>query len=380
MPSANAAHLAGPCVAPKIARGGILARVKFDQWHIIHAIRGEVRNINALNMACLLAALARMDCAAYEMTQSEIAAKMAEHFGGEPPTRQAVAKWEKMLKTAGLIEIPRASGRGNVATKRRYFTDRFLQLSRRNMPEKISYIGLHATEHNPALHMGEKQVSCFSDLPVSYETKIRAIDHIGEHSNSIPARVIAKNGKKEKIENQPTRPPKFTGKKTRPLSRFENSIRHWIFQNWAVDGVGEASILFALFLELQKTDEMIGQLAAAWPDCTDAARPGMVSGLVRHLRQVRQVEQGRHEGPARDAAARLDNLVNFPAPEPAATDSNAARALFRAALLGFVSDYSGPCGHIVERFKVAPIQEQEMILNQFQRGIFDQWFSGAKDF
>jgi len=370
---------------PKIARAGILARVKFDQWHIIHAIRADVRNINALNLACLLAALARMDCTAYQITQQEIADKMGDYFGGPAPTRQAVGQWEKMLIKAGLLEKTRAAGRGKVPTKTRAFTQKFIDLSRRNMPVKLSYTGLHETKPNAAHCRGEKQVLTSLKHPVLSQTKIRAIEHIEKKPTPTPARFIGKKPKENQATRKPKpapnrtpRPPRLVGRpgqKFAKLSKFQNSIRHWLFQNWNVGGFSEASILFALFLDLEKTDDAIAQIARAWPDLTDAARPGMVSQLVAHLKSARETDRQARQAGRQAAADALAGIIGGAGQElqTAPDIEPPARRNFRAALLGLAADYSGPCSHIVEHFHQADETEQETILKHFQNGAFDQW-------
>jgi len=356
-------------VAEKIARKGILNRVKFDQWHVFNALRSEIKNVNVLNLASLLAALARMDCTAYEIPQNEIAHKFGCHFDEKIPTRQAVARWEKQLADCGLIRIPKAPGRGQTATKRRYFTQKFINIACRKKPKKSSYTSIHATAGCAASTY--IRVVQGTDNPQPDPNQLRAFKHNNKQVKPEPARITNKNQNPAR-----PRPPKFKTANQKPLTKFQKSVQWWLWQNRNVSGPADATILFALFLQMEPGDDYLNQLRAAWKNCGDASRHGLINGLVEYLRQQRELIR-RASGDRAGVLFSGNKATDTPENSKADTGGNLVsldKRKFSAALCGFDDNYTGPARHIVDTFHQSSESEQQRILELFQAGAFDKYF------
>ena len=372
----------------KVGKAGMLARVKFDQWHVIPRIRHKVPNAKAQALAGLLAALARMDCTHYEISQNEIAARLGALLQMEkPPTRQAVARWEKMLCDVGLIEIPRAAGRGQGVSKRRAFSPIFIKMANwRNpnkpapTPPKMSDNDLHATKDNSPSTSDQSNTTPYLEHTNNIiVTELRAKKTKGETRNNNPAQDSLKKSTRANTNNL-VRPPKFDGNPKHPprhLSKFQRSFLHWLGQNWHITSQAEGHLIMAEFLRREHTDDMIQNAARSWGETNDRnERPAIASSIVKHLQRVMADEQAAADKARKEHAEELESLVGFIGGDNDQGGDPVAdgRQQMRLAMLGLADDYNGPCQHIVERFKVAGDSEQDSLLDQLGRGAFDQFF------
>jgi len=342
-------------IEPKLAGENILSRLLYDQWHVFEKLRHEIRNVNVLNLACMLGSLPRMGYSQYSISQEEIAYQMSRRYNMPLPSRQSVGQWEKTLAKHGYLEIPNAPGRGSQRSKKRCFTEKFWTVARRGMDKKFPYTNLHEREINPPAYEVELKPNI---------KKIRTCE-----SNNIEQRPdrasLPQKGKQKKWKQADhMKPPRYLGpRKQKKLSYFENSVRYWLFRNWTMEGTREAHILYARFLKIQDTDPFIQQLSKHWRDKNgprDCERPNHVNQLVKHLRKC--------------------DLTNIPDQEPVETTkepvNKCARILetpqrkaFRSAML-LGDKYDGPAMDILERFRRGSEQDQEQILKQFQLGKF----------
>jgi hypothetical protein len=262
-----------------IARSGLLEKIKYEQWHIFPAMRKLTKNINVINLASLLAAFPRMGIYSYEISQNVIAEKMGELFEIPVPARNTISKWERELSRLGFLEIPKHVDWKRSKTKIRVLTREFWDMSRKGL-EPLSYTCPHVTFLTGKVET-VTQVIPNPDPTVNFVTKIHA------HETKRPSpphhpRVDPVLKKSDSRKYQ--RPPRNGTTQPKKLNRFENSISHWLFQNRNVSSYREAVILFSLFLRIVAKDEFCQQLKKNWIDCTDASRPGMVTGLINYLR------------------------------------------------------------------------------------------------
>ena len=346
----------------EIARAGLLEKIKFEQWHIFTDLRNKTKNINVINLASVLAAFPRMGVFAYEIPQAVIAEKMADLFSIPVPARNTISKWEKELEKLGLLQIPKHVNWRQHKTKIRVITKQFWNMARRGL-EKLSYTCPHVTFCTGNSERVEQVTPKVHNNNKNYVTEIRARET--NKQNSKPhTRAVSVLNKKEPKKFQ--RPPKNNSSQPKKLNRFENSIGHWLFQNKNVASYREAVILFSRFLQIVSKDDYCTQLRKNWSDCTDAARPGMVTQLIQYLR---------------------DNSAPAPAPKPFMVpavapemppkeitgndnpaDENPETAALRLALF-FGVPYTGErFTSLVKHFKNSDPDEQEFIIQKFCDG------------
>jgi len=356
----------------KVAYGQFLDRIEFDQWHVLDSLRSEIKNINALNLACLLATMPRMDFTGYRLTQNTIAKKMQDFYNLDNlPTRQAVSKWETELKNAGLLLIPKRVDFRNYQTKTRVFTDKFIKIARRGLDTNVSDKHIHATDRcstERAIPDHQKPLA-----PSLSQTENRApvVTNKEKPQDHASALLEAKQGRK----NTALRPPKSKGSKqiTR-LSKFERSIHWWITGFSGLKTQAESITLFAVFLENQD-DEFICQLSRGWlgsGGCkfTDTERSFHIRNLVQWLRG-QQIERKKifssgaavlYRDPLGTAGVCQEKSKHFK------TLESPEMQKFHKALI-FGGEYSGPGKKIIEKFHKSSDQEQEQILKDIHSGV-----------
>lgn len=330
--------------ADKIATSGILERITHEQWHVYESLRNLTKNINIINLASLLAVLPRMGIYAYEITQSEIAEKMATHFQmAHVPSRNAVSKWENELQKMGLLEIPRHVDWRNSKTKIRVITPKFWDISRRGLP-KMSH------ENPPVTMMTGKSERVeqynpkdISDKPKAFEIKKRVIE-TKNVNGEIPAHA------KSEIKKF-SRPPKNTKSKIKKLSRFENSVMWWMFQARSLPSYRDGVLLFAEFLRINNTDDYCMQLRDKWRDCTDRSRPGLIRELMQYLSKLS-----------------ITPTESIPPLQPATEIlcQTKEQESLRAALF-FDCEPPPQWLELVARFKSSGIEQQEIIISELTR-------------
>ncbi len=351
----------------QIAGAGLLESLTFDQGHIIDPLRKDIKNLNVLSLAALLGALPCMDIYHYSFTQEELAFKMyLRNNMKRIPSRQAVAKWEGILAENGLVDIPVKPGAGQYKTKVRTLTPKFIRLARRFIVKKPYHICLPATEVNQPFDEGSGSDPDRKEIRADERETIEK----GHGRASLAPKGIDPELKKAAIQSAPLRPPQFTGTRGKKLPKFENSVLHWLYQNWNVEGAADAALLFAVLLD-NPDDEYICQLRRQWSTENgprDTERPGLVSGLVEHLRRLRGREAvNRTTEQDNVGVLASTNTRRDTSPDITPVLETPQREKFRAALFGF-GEYSGPGADIVERFRAADADEQEKILTSFQGG------------
>ena len=154
-------------------------------------------------------------------------------------------------------------------------------------------------------------------------------------------------------------------------------MQWWIWQNRNVSGPADATVLFALFLQMEPGDDYANQLRAAWGNCGDSSRHGLINGLVYYLRRQHEILRRA------DATGAGVVVLESPATDIAKTDKpdtggnliNLDKRRFGAALCGFEHNYNGPARHIIDTFNTASEKEQQHILELFQKGAFDKYFT-----
>lgn len=317
-----------PLHSGKLARRGLFDKIHTEQWHIYRELKHHTKNLNVINLASLLAVLPRMGIFAYEITQAELAEKMATLFKMESvPARNTISKWENELKKMGLVEIPEHVDWKNTKTKIRVITKKFWDLSRLGLPE-LSYTCPPVTFCAGKVERVEQVNPKERNNKKLLETEIRGRARDEMLKQQSPAgRAVAglENKNFQKPEKIAIRPPKNKTGASKKLNRFENSVSHWFFQNKNLESYREGLILIARFLELGRADDYYKKLEINWNDCGDASRPGMISDLIRYLRTV---EPANIPEPVRPPLY----VVN-PAPNPKAPGSD-----FPASVSGFPAD------------------------------------------
>lgn len=288
----------------KIARSGLLEKIKFEQWHIFSDLRKKTRNINLINFASLLAVFPRMGIYAYEISQSVLAEKMAELFDMPLPARNTISAWENQLEKMGFLQIPKHVDWRASKTKIRVITKEFWNVSRKGL-ENLSYTCPHVTFCAGKVERVIQVIPKVINDPVkNTETEIRARE-VKKQPKQLP-RAVSQNLKF-------SRPPKNQGSIPKKLSRFENSIMFWLFQNNKLRSYREGVIIFGRFLQAGRKDQFYLTLEKAWNDCRDASRPGLVADLINNFRDDDTDQNGAQ---------------NFAAPLQLLTDDIAAASGF----------------------------------------------------
>jgi hypothetical protein len=304
----------------QIARAGILEKIKFEQWHIFTELRNKTKNINVINLASMLAAFPRMGIFAYEIPQSVIAEKMGKLFQMPVPARNTISKWEKELESLGFLQIPKHVAWKHHKTKIRVITKLFWNLSRKGL-DKLSYTCPHVTFCAGKVERVEQVIPKVLTNS-NFVTKIRARETIDENAIQKTRAVSCQKIESKKFQ----RPPKNNTAQPKQLNKFENSIGFWLFQNKNVNSYREAVILFSRFLQIAGKDDYCAQLRKNWADCTDAARPGMVTALINFLRSLPEYAPSQVPAPVPVPETNPEPITN-----EQHTDENPERAALRLA-------------------------------------------------
>jgi hypothetical protein len=353
----NSKHLIGK---NHIAKTGLLEKIKFEQWHIFDELRKLTRNINVINLASLLAVFPRMGIYAYEIPQADIAEKMALLFEMKVPARNTVSKWEKELETLGFLQIPRHVDWRASKTKIRVITEKFWNISRRGL-ENMSYDCPHVTfcagKVERVIHVNPKVPK--DPVKIS-ESKIRARDTTVVNA-AAQSRAVSQNKKF-------SRPPKKDPALSSRLNKFENSVVWWLFQNKNLSSYRQGLIIAGRFLDLAG-DDYYQQLKNAWADCRDASRPGMVSGIIRHLSDT-----GERSMVERSSAVGRGNpippMVSLPPQDVSFEHIEEDPEIFEMKkAMFFGGEYHGIHRDLVADFREACPERMDEIIESLARGI-----------
>jgi hypothetical protein len=353
----NSKHLIGN----HIAKTGLLEKIKFEQWHIFDELRKLTRNINVINLASLLAVFPRMGIYAYEIPQADIAEKMALLFDMKVPARNTVSKWEKELETLGLLQIPRHVDWRASKTKVRVITEKFWRISRRGI-EKMSYDCPHVTFCAGKVERVTQVNPKVPNDPVKSDSKIRARETTVVNDEA-QSRAVSQN---KKFSRPPQRDPALSSR----LNKFENSVVWWLFQNKNLESYRQGLIIAGRFLELAGDgDDYYQQLKKAWADCRDASRPGMVSDIIRHLRDTGESSMGGLSS-AVGGGETIPPVNSLPLQNAASEHIQEDPEIFemRKAMF-FGGEYRGPHGDLVADFRSASPERMDEILEALAAGI-----------
>lgn len=356
---------------------------------------------NVAHLASLLAVTVYWGYDYFEVSQGKLGALLVDVCGVDvAPSRRSVSGYLARLAALGFIQIPRKRSLDSV--KRYRFTDKFKALLDPETRQKMWDIQLHGNgSGTSSLHIKPQSTGKPSEPSVFNTNENRAINTTKtsepEKAVSRPNRAGLDNinrteMKKSEPRPKPIRParPQHAARPAQPrngspakLSKFENSVRWWMFGFTGIASVAEAEILVALFLELnaEGTDPFISQLRGNWNKAggkgetmTEAERSYNIRCLVGHLRGVRE-----DRAAARAAAvAPVREISPPPAPEPAparefSPDEKRVRiakleSAFHCALIFGDENYTGPGAEIIERFRNATDEEREQILNDLHEG------------
>lgn len=340
----------------QIARSGLLEKIKFEQWHIFAELRKKTRNVNLINFASLLAVFPRMGIYAYEIPQSILAEKMAELFEMPVPARNTISDWEKQLEKMGFLQIPKHVDWRASKTKIRVITKVFWNVSRKGL-ENLSYTCPHvafcAGKVERVVQVNPKDPK---DPVKNTQTKIRA--HAVNNKREQHTRAGSQNLKF-------SRPPKNQSTVPKKLTRFENSIMFWLFQNRNLRSYREGVIVFGRFLEAGRNDEFYATLEKAWPECRDASRPGLVGDLIRNFR-----DNELPGGTELKSYAPPLQVVDTMAPK---TSTDPEMIMLQNAIF-WGAEYAGKYPQIVAEWKVATPEKQDRIVELMATGkIFEKY-------
>jgi hypothetical protein len=354
---ANSKHLIGK---NHIAKTGLLEKIKFEQWHIFDELRRLTRNINVINLASLLAVFPRMGIYAYEISQADIAEKMSSLFEMQVPARNTISKWEKELETLGFLQIPRHVDWRASKTKVRIITEKFWTMSRRGL-ERVSYDCPHVTFCAGKVERVTQDNPKDPNDPVKIlNSKIRARETTVVN-DAAQSRAVSQNKKF-------LRPPKKDPALSSRLNKFENSVVWWLFQNKNLESYRQGLIIAGRFLELAG-DDYYQQLKKAWADCRDASRPGMVSGIIRHLRDIGE----RSMGELSSAVGRgnpIPPMVSLSPQDVSVEHIDEDLEIFEMKkAMFFGGEYHGPHGDLVADFRDASPERMDEIIDALAAGL-----------
>lgn len=333
-----------------VAGSGLLEKLKFVQWRVSETLQTRTENVNVIRLAALLAALPRMGIIAFNFSHNHMAKKFSELYSVPAPSRKSILNWEHALRDMGYLRIPQHTAS---KSKTRVFTKEFWNLSRVGLPS-LSYTSVPVTWFPTN---GDKQVIPKDPtVPKILETEKRAIDI--DNKKPVPSRAAS-------LEKKFSRPPKFDGKRPKKLSRFENSIMFWLFQNRELKTYREGVILFAQFLDmLNAGDDYCRKLQGNWKDCRDASRPGMVGDLIRFLRSAVEFSSG---GGCSNSNLVPPLQILHPAPHKIREESDPEIHKLINAIL-WQAPYSGDHPDIIERFREGSPDVQDRIVDQLMSG------------
>jgi hypothetical protein len=333
-----------------VAGSGLLEKLKFVQWRVSETIQTKTENVNVIRLASLLAALPRMGIIAFNFSHNHMAKKFAELYGVPAPSRKSILNWEHTLQDLGYLQIPKHNAS---KSKTRVFTDEFWNLSRVGLPF-LSHTSVPVTWLPTN---GDKQVIPKDPtVTKNLETKKRAIDI--DNKKEVPTRAPS-------LENKFSRPPKFDRKRPKKLTRFENSIMFWLFQNRELATYREGVILFAQFLDMFAAgDDYCRKLQGNWKDCRDASRPGMVGDLIRFLRSAVEFS-GRGGCSNANPVPPLQILDSHPHKTREKSDPEIQKLL---NTILWQSPYAGDHPDIIDKFREGAPDVQDRILDELMKG------------
>jgi hypothetical protein len=331
-----------------VAGSGLLEKLRFVQWRVSETLQTKTQNINVVRLASLLAALPRMGICAFNFSHNQMAKKFGELYQMPAPSRKSILKWEHELEQIGYLKIPRHTA---CKAKTRVFTKEFWTLSRAGLPS-LSYTSVPVTRWDT---YGDKQATPKDpNLQKNIETKKRAIDI--DNKEQRHSRAESQNKKFE-------RPPKFSRRQPKKLTRFENSIMFWLFQNRELSTYREGVILFARFLKICADEPYCKKLQQNWKDCRDASRPGLVADLIRWLRSYEDNAPGECEPVP---PLQLAGIGDLPDDTPAQRECPECKAL--VATLLFEKPYRGRHPEILRKVNSLDGTEKDMMILQIMDG------------
>jgi hypothetical protein len=354
---------------------------------------------NVAHLASLLAVTVYWGYDFFEVSQGKLGALLVDVCGVDvAPSRRSVSGYLSRLATLGLIQIPRKRSLDSV--KRYRFTDKFKALLDPEARQKMWDMQLHgnggrtsslhikpqSTDQPETIGFNTNENRAINTTKTSEtETAVSRTDRAGlDNINRQEMKICQPKPSRPARPRNAARPAKPRNGKQAKLSKFENSVRWWMFGYTGIASVAEAEILVALFIELnaEGTDDFINQLRGNWnksggkgETMTEAERSYNIRCLVGHLRAVRD---DRASARAAAAAAPAREISPPPAPKvaPAREFSPEEKRVrvakleqaFHCALIFGDRNYTGPGAEIIERFRNASETEREQILNDLHEG------------
>lgn len=356
---------------------------------------------NVAHLASLLAVPVYWGYDYFEVSQGKLGALLVDVCGVDvAPSRRSVSGYLARLAALGFIQIPRKRSLDSV--KRYRFTDKFKALLNPETRQKMWDMQLHGNGGRTSSVGIKPQSTDHSVTPVFNTNENRAINTTKtsepETAVSRPQRAGLDNINRPEMKKaepkpkpiRPARPPKAArpaqprnGHAPVKLSKFENSVRWWMFGFTGIASVAEAEILVALFLELnaEGTDPFINQLRGNWNKAggkgetmTEAERSYNIRCLTGHLRGVRD------DRAAARAAAAAPEPVSLSEPKPVSLSEPSftpeekrvrvakLEQAFHCALIFGDGNYTGPGAEIIERFRNATDAERDQILDDLHAG------------
>jgi len=361
---------------------------------------------NVAHLASLLAVTVYWGYDFFEVSQGKLGALLVDVCGVDvAPSRRSVSGYLSRLATLGLIQIPRKRSLDSV--KRYRFTDKFKALLDPEARQKMWDMQLHGNGgRTSSLHI--KPQSTDQPETIGFNTnKNRAINTT---KASEPETAVSRTDRAgldninrqemKKCQPKPSSParPRNAARPAKPrngkqakLSKFENSVRWWMFGYTGIASVAEAEILVALFIELnaEGTDDFINQLRGNWnksggkgETMTEAERSYNIRCLVGHLRTVRDdraatlaATQAAAAAPAYDEReispsdpGVIPGAVREFSPEEKRVRVAKLEQAFHCALIFGDKSYTGPGAEIIERFRNATEAERDQILDDLHAG------------
>jgi hypothetical protein len=402
-----AAAACQPCL-PGISRRGKVA----DEYRFSHVKFGRDlykffanEQANVAHLASLLAVAVYWGYDYFEVSQGKLGALLVTVCGVDvAPSRRSVSGYLARLAALGYIVIPRKRSMDSVKTYR--FTDKFKAVLDPEARQKMWDMQLHGNGGRTSSVGIKPQSNNIPVTPIFNTNENRAINTTKtskpETAVSRPNRAGLDNINRPETKKaepkpksirparprnaaRPAQPRNANGHSPAKLSKFENSVRWWMFGYNGIVSVAEAEILVALFLELnaEGTDDFVNQLRSNWnksggkgETMTEAERSYNVRCLVGHLRTVRDdraaaraaVATAREISPAPVAEVVTVAPEREFSPEEKRVRVAKLEQAFHCALIFGDKDYDGPGAEIIERFRNASETEREQILNDIHEG------------
>jgi hypothetical protein len=364
---------------------------------------------NVAHLASLLAVPVYWGYDFFEVSQGKLGALLVDVCGVDvAPSRRSVSGYLARLSALGFIQIPRKRSLDSV--KRYRFTDKFKAILDPQARQKMWDMQLHgkegrtssvgikpqSTDHSETIGFNTNKNRAINMTKTSEpETAVSQTDRAGLDNINRPETKKAEQNPKQCRPARPqnaVRPAKpRNGHAPAKLSKFENSVRWWMFGFTGLASVAEAEILVALFLELnaEGTDDFINQLRGNWnksggkgETMTEAERSYNIRCLVGHLRTVRDdraairaATQAAAAAPAYDEReispsdpGVIPGAVREFSPEEKRVRVAKLEQAFHCALIFGDKSYTGPGAEIIERFRNATEAERDQILDDLHAG------------